>query len=93
MLSHDDRQRLDAIESLCMREDVRFARGLRDGKPASPRRYRTRLILFLGCAGPIVFFIGLVALAPALIMVGLVACVAAGTIHSSRTLDSPPRRR
>lgn len=90
MLSHDDRQRLEEIESLCWRDDARFARGLRDGKPASPRRYRTRLILCLGAAGPIVFFGGLVAAAPALIMVGLIACVAAGTIYSSRTLDSPP---
>jgi len=90
MLSHDDRQRLEEIESLCSKDDERFARGLREGKPHSPRRYRTRLILFLGGAGPIVFFIGLVTLAPALIKVGLLACMAAGTIYSSRTLDSPP---
>jgi hypothetical protein len=92
MLDHDDQQRLEEIESACWRDDARFARGLRDGKPSSPRSYRTRLILLLGCVGPAALSVGLIALAPPLIMVGLVACVAAATIYSSRTLDSPPRR-
>jgi len=89
MLSHDERRRLDELEAACGRDDARFARGLRDGS----RRYRTRLILFLGSAGTIVLFVGVVTVAPALIMVGLVTCVAAGTVHSSRALDSPPRQR
>jgi len=92
MLSHDERRRLEEMEAVCGRDDARFARGLRDGKPRGPRRYRTRLILFLGGAGPIVLFVGVVTVSPALIMVGLVACVAAGTVYSSRALDSPPRR-
>jgi hypothetical protein len=92
MLDHDDQHRLKEIESACWREDARFARGVRDGKPSSPRGYRTRFILLLGCAGSAVLFVGLATAAPPLIMVGLVACVAAATIYSSRTLDSPPRQ-
>jgi len=92
MLNHDDRERLEEIESQFWRDDARFARGLRDGTPNSPRGYRTRLILFLGGAGAAVIFVGLLAVAPVLIMAGLVACVAAATIYTSRNVDSSPRR-
>lgn len=92
MLNRDDQERLEAIASQCWHDDARFARGMRDGKPTSPREYRRPLIVALGAFGSTTFFVGFVTLLFPLVFAGLIACVVAATFYVCRGVDTPHRK-
>jgi hypothetical protein len=92
MLDHDDQEQLDKIAARWWAEDARFARGIEQGKPTSPREYRSRTVGILACLGLLALVFGLVTESMAPILSGLVACVVASTVYSCRSLDNPTRR-
>jgi len=92
MLDHDDQEQLEKIAAQWRAEDARFARGIEDGKPTSPREYRSRPVLFLACIGSLGLTTGLVAESMVAILAGFLASVAAATLYSCRALDDPTRR-